>query len=93
MQRPTPPCVRRSRFAVLSLLLFAAATLTLGGCFVDPQKQLDQMQQITDLADVLNELNQRTADMQFTLDSMRTVMARQDSALRRVSNATGIAYR
>jgi hypothetical protein len=74
---------------------FAAAclTLALGGCFQDPQQQLDQMQQMTDLADALNELNQRTADLQFTLDSMQLVMARQDTALRRMANVTGVQYR
>lgn len=75
------------------LLALAALTFALGGCFVDPQKQLDQMQQMTDVADALNELNQRTADLQFTLDSMRIVLARQDTVLRRVANATGIQYR
>ncbi len=75
--------------------LFAAAlvTFSLSACFQDPQKQLDQFQQMTELADALNELNQRTADLQFTLDSMRTVMARQDTVLRRVANATGVQYR
>jgi len=74
-------------------LLLGAVLVALAGCFTDPQKQLEQMQQLTDLADALTELNQRTADLQFTIDSMATVMARQDTVLRRVANATGVAYR
>lgn len=75
------------------LLVLASALLALTGCFTDPQKQLDQMQQLTDLSDALTELNQRTADLQFTIDSMTAVMARQDTVLRRVANATGVSYR
>lgn len=74
-------------------VVLLASLVAFGGCFTDPQKQLDQMQQMTDLADALTELNQRTAELQFTLDSMSAVIAKQDTVLRRVANATGISYR
>jgi hypothetical protein len=74
-------------------LAVAALALALTSCFTDPQQQIDQMQQMTDLADALTELNQRSAELQFTLDSMRSVLARQDTVLRRVAAATGVDYR
>lgn len=78
---------------IAALALSLALSLALGGCFTDPQKQIDQMQQMNDLADALIELNQRTSDLQISLDSMRMVVARQDSVLRRVAIANGISYR
>ena len=82
-----------SRRPLVLVAALVAALIALGGCFTDPQKQLDQMQQLNDLADALTELNQRTADLQFALDSMSAVIARQDTVLRRVANATGVQYR
>ncbi len=87
---PTP---RHSRPLGRAFALRAALALTLGAaisCYNDPQRQMDQMQQILDLGDILGELEQRTAEMQFTLDSLRTVVARQDTVVSRLANLAGV---
>ncbi len=83
-----PPAVPR-RATVLALIIAATATAS---CFTDPQKQLDQMQQMTDLADALNEVNQRTAELQFTIDSLCAIVAKHDTAVYRMANVTGVPY-
>lgn len=85
-----PPARRLRRVAIVSSVAFAA--LFTASCFNDPQKQLDQMQQITDLSDVLNQLTLQTAEMQFTLDSLRAIVAKHDTAVYRMANVTGVPY-
>lgn len=70
---------------LLALLLTAA-------CYQDPQAEMDKAQQLTDLGDALTELNQRTSDLQFTLDSLRMIIAKQDTAIVRLSAQAGIPY-
>jgi hypothetical protein len=53
---------------------------------------MDQMQQMIDMGDILNEVQLRTADMQATLDSLRLVVARQDTAISRLANLAGVPY-
>ena len=88
MQRPTTTFVRR-RASLLVCTLALAAT---AGCYKDPQEQMDQMQQMTDMVDVVNELNARTSEMTFTLDSLRLIVARQDTAIYRLANLAGVPY-
>jgi hypothetical protein len=79
------------RIRPLILTLVAAGALA-AACYNDPQRQMDQMQQITDLADILNEVQLRTADMQATLDSLQMVVAKQDSTIYRLANLAGVPY-
>ncbi|MEX2181497.1 MAG: hypothetical protein WD771_05605 [Gemmatimonadaceae bacterium] len=75
------------------LRALAVAVVFAGACYTDPQQQLDQAQQLTDLADILNDLTLRTTELQFTLDSLRGVVARQDSTIARLANLAGVDYR
>lgn len=70
-----------------------AAVAVAAACYEDPQEKLDQMQQITDMADAVNDLNSRTSELVFTLDSLRQVVARQDSTIARLANLAGVEYR
>ena len=79
------------RLRHLALALPFAAALAVA-CYNDPQRQMDQMQQIIDLGDILTEVEARTAEMQFTLDSLRAVVARQDTTIYRMANVTGVPY-
>lgn len=88
MQRATTTSVRhRASFLVGAFALAASA-----GCYQDPQEKMDQMQQMTDMVDVVNELNARTSEMTFTLDSLRLIVARQDTAIYRLANLAGVPY-
>lgn len=73
-------------------LLIAAALLGAVGCYEDPQQKLDQMQQLIDIGDALNSLGMQTAELQVTIDSLRMVIARQDTIIYRMANVTGIPY-
>jgi hypothetical protein len=73
-------------------VLLAAALAGAAACYEDPQQKLDQMQQLLDIGDALNELGMQTAELQVTLDSLRMVIARQDTIIYRMANVTGIPY-
>jgi hypothetical protein len=80
------PSPRRSTlFALVALLPLAA-------CYKDPTEELAAMQATIDLQDTLNELGMRTTDLQFTLDSLRNVVARQDTTIARLANLAGVPY-
>ncbi|MGA0919184.1 MAG: hypothetical protein ACO32Z_05560 [Gemmatimonadaceae bacterium] len=78
----------RSRIYALWVVL----VLTGSGCYQDPKAQLDAMQQTLDLQSTLEELGNRTTELQFSLDSLRGVVARQDTTLRALANLAGVPY-
>lgn len=75
------------RRLLLPLLALAAA-----GCYQDPNAQLDQAQETMDLQATLDELGSRTSELQFALDSLRQVVARQDTTIARLANLAGVPY-
>lgn len=83
------PYARRRSFhlVVLLSLMFAA-----GACYSDPNDQLDQMQESMDLTATIEDLGTRTTELQFALDSLRGVVARQDTVLSRLANLAGVPY-
>ncbi len=74
------------------LLLAAAAAVAAAACYNDPNKQLDQMQETIDLQSTIEDLANRTSELQFGLDSLRGVVARQDSTIARLANLAGVPY-
>jgi hypothetical protein len=82
-QRPT---------ARLAALLVALGVAAASACYEDPQAKMDQMQQMTDLADVVTELSMRTAELGFTVDSLRAIVQKQDSTIWRLANLAGVPY-
>jgi hypothetical protein len=77
------------RAAVLAGALALPAAVA---CYQDPQEQLDQMQQMTDMVDAVNEIGMRTTELQYTVDSLVEVIARQDTTLARLANLAGVPY-
>lgn len=86
--------LRASRPAAARALIVGAvvAVVAVGGCYEDPQVRMDQAQQVTDMVDVVNELNARTSELSFTLDSLRNVVVKQDSTIWRLANLAGVPY-
>ncbi len=84
------PALRPRPATLASAVL--AGLLILGGCYTDPNEQLDQMQQQLDLTATLEDLASRTTELQFTLDSLRGVVARQDTTIGRLANLAGVPY-
>ena len=74
------------------LVVLLAALAAGAGCYRDPQAQLDEAQAQLDLTATLEDLGSRSADLQFQLDSLRAVVARQDTAIARLANLAGVPY-
>lgn len=78
-----------SRARALLLTLTAVAA---GACYTDPKEQLDQLQQTMDLQATIEDLASRTTELQFAYDSLRNVVARQDTTIARLANLAGVPY-
>lgn len=80
----------RSRVLPLAALT-AALSLAAAGCVRMPADDtISQGQLLLELSDALSELRGQDAMLQEQIDSLRTVVARQDSLLARLANATGV---
>ncbi len=82
------PTLRRPVWRVLGPALLVAATLT--GCLRNPAADAAAAQALTEIADQLGAMQQDNAALQNQVDSLRTVVARQDSVLRRLANMAGV---
>jgi hypothetical protein len=81
------PCCRRWRATAAGLALTGA----LGGCLRNPAADAATAQALTEIADQLGALQQYNAELQSQLDSLRLVVARQDTVLRRLANMAGVS--
>jgi hypothetical protein len=79
-----------SRIARYSLLLLAIVAL--GACYQVPEEQMAQQQLMQDMSDVVNQMGLQVAEMQGTLDSLKGLVAKQDTAIYRMANVTGVPY-
>lgn len=79
---------RRCRPAVLVVVLAAA----LAGCYQDPEQRIAEEQLLQDMTDAVNQLGMQVAELQATVDSLRVVIAKQDTAVYRMANVTGVPY-
>lgn len=76
----------RVRYAVL--VAFAGAAIT--ACVQSPASAAREAQQMNDIGDQLNELRTENATLEGVVDSLRTVIAKHDTTLARLGNATGV---
>jgi septal ring factor EnvC (AmiA/AmiB activator) len=83
---PHPPRWRLRR--VLAATLFSAAPLT--ACLRNPSADAATAQALTEIADQLGAMQQDNAALQNQVDSLRTVVARQDTVVRRLANLAGV---
>jgi hypothetical protein len=77
----------------ISFLRIGSALVTLAlfaGCR-SPQQDAFLIEQLRQMADELNASRQQTADVQTELDSLRVVVARQDTLLTRLAAMAGVA--
>jgi septal ring factor EnvC (AmiA/AmiB activator) len=75
-----------------NLLRAGLVALGLGvasGCR-SPQSDTYLIEQLRQMADELNASRQQTADIQTQLDSLRSVVARQDTLLTRLAGMAGV---
>lgn len=76
---------RRRSLVVLALL--SAATLS--GCAA-PQALAELQEQLNQAADAVNDIHVNMSVMQSTIDSLNVVVAKQDTTIARLANATGV---
>jgi hypothetical protein len=69
-------------------MCFTGGTLT--GCLRNPSADAATAQALTEIADQLGAMQQDNAALQYQVDSLRAVVARQDTVLRRVANLAGV---
>ncbi len=66
------------------------SVMALAGCLRNPSADVATAQALTEIADQLGAIQQDNAAMQGQIDSLRTVVARQDTVLRQVANVAGV---
>ena len=79
---------RRSR--VVRFLLVASVTGSVSACLTSPKAEAARQQQMIEMSDAINDLRMATSELTTTLDSLKTIMAKQDTTLARVANVTGV---
>jgi predicted LPLAT superfamily acyltransferase len=74
-------------FRVLSL---AAIPCAAGGCITNPKAEALRQQQMIEFGDAMNDVRLNVTEMAGTLDSLRVVIAKQDTTIARLANVTGV---
>jgi hypothetical protein len=82
-----PPPQRGPRLAIAAASLGVAA---LTGCLRNPSADAATAQALTEIADQLGAMQQDNAALQHQVDSLRVLVARQDTVLRRLANLAGV---
>jgi hypothetical protein len=73
--------------------VLAGAWLLVGavsGCLRNPGADAATAQALSEIADQLGAMQQDNAELQNQVDSLRAVVARQDTVLRRLANLAGV---
>ena len=71
----------------IAIIALAGAAST--AC-TSPASAARQAQQMSDLGDALNDARNENASLATTVDSLRVIVAKHDSTLARLANATGV---
>lgn len=82
--------MRRARLLARCLTL-SASTLAGGACSVPSRSDLEVAQSVNDLGDVVNAIRQDYGVLADQVDSLRFIVARQDTLLRQLANLAGVA--
>jgi iron only hydrogenase large subunit-like protein len=72
------------------LALTAVACAAISGCVQSPASAARQAQEFNDIGDQLNDLRTENATLESVVDSLRTVIAKHDTTMARLANATGV---
>lgn len=78
------------RFRPARAVAVLACSLLLASCFGSQEVDIQQAEALLQLGDGLNDMRTQLGDLQVQLDSMRLVVARQDTILRQLANLAGV---
>ena len=73
-----------ARIAIVTAVLLVAA------CAPDTTAGINTAQALVELGDALNAVREEQSILQTQVDSLREVVARQDTVLRQVANVAGV---
>jgi hypothetical protein len=76
-----------------SRVVAIAAAIAIAACSTDPTAGTNTGEAIIALGDELNAVREESSLLQAQIDSLRTVVARQDSVLRVLANLAGVQIR
>jgi hypothetical protein len=79
----------RTRIRLVAPLAALAAAATLGACR-NPEADAEVAAAMIQLNDQLNDVLAQLGDQAASLDSLRGVVARQDTVIRQLANITGV---
>ena len=82
--------MRRARLWARCLTLSLGAT-AVAACSVPSRSDLEVMQSVNDLGEAVNAMRQDYGVLADQVDSLRTIVARQDTVLRQLANLAGVA--
>jgi hypothetical protein len=86
LRTPEGALMIRSRpLAIIAIV----ATMAASGC-ANPRAMAQLNEQLNQAADAVNDIRITMGDMQGTIDSLRTQLAKQDTIITRLANAAGI---
>jgi len=81
--------MKRLPFGRAGRVAAALALLGAGAC-ASPEAMVQLQEQLVQASDAINSVQVNLSVMQGTLDSLVTVVAKQDSTIVRLANATGV---
>jgi hypothetical protein len=64
--------------------------LLLASCFGAQETDIQQAEALLELGDALNDVRTQIGDMQSQMDSLRLVVAKQDTIIRQLANLAGV---
>lgn len=82
--------MRRARSWVRCLTFTLSAT-AVAACSVPSRSDLEVMQSVNDLGDAVNAMRQDYGVLADQVDSLRLIVARQDTIVRHLANLAGVA--
>ena len=88
MLRPLPSIARRA--AARAAVALLALPIIACGVAMDPTENVTTGEAILGLSDAITGLREEDAMLQAQLDSLRAVVARQDSTIARLAAMTGV---
>jgi len=89
-RRGPPPAICRS--LIMRWLLLGAVLAPAVACqqLTNPTTSVELQQSLYELQDLLVQMREETALLQWQVDSLHGVVARQDTSLRRLANQLGM---
>ncbi len=70
---------------------FRAGLLLLPGCTVPTRTDLDTAQALVEIGESFNEVQAAQAELHDRIDSLVSIVARQDSTIRTLANLAGVS--